>query len=246
MIKPEFFTDDDLCSIDIEASHLFSGLWCFADDYGAIYYSERSIMGEIYCKRDSIKWKKVQKWIQDLINIGSLIQCSYCGRDYLVVTNWEDHQTINRPSSRTYLEKSITYKVRLMYNDMRHSGQTTGVAPELFLSVSLTNMKEKENKKGKEKEKGNAEEFREPSLEDVENYFVDNGFDKSLALRFYKGYKEANWYDSKGNQVRNWKQKAQQVWFKNNDQKPLSKNYRDQQKQNEIPQECDDLPVRRV
>lgn len=212
MIKPEFFIDDDLCSIDIEASHLFSGLWCFADDYGAIYYSERSIMGEIYCKRESIKWKKVQKWIQDLINIGCLIKCSYCGRDYLVVTNWDDHQTINRPSARTYLDKSITYKVRLMYNDMRHSGQTTGEAPEFFLSVSLMNIKE--NKKGKENKKCGNESIINPTLEDVKSYFKEKGYSETSAIKFFESYDVAGWYDSRGKKVINWKQKAIQVWFK--------------------------------
>lgn len=212
MIKPEFFTDDHLCSIDIEASYLFSGIWCFADDYGAIFYSERSIMGDIYCKRESIKWKKVEKWINDLIKIGCLIKCSYCGRDYLVVTNWDDHQTINRPSTRTYLEKSITYKARLMYDEMRDSGQETVEAPELFLSVSLTNIKEKENKK--ENKKAVCRVIENPTIEDVKNYFKENGYNEQSAIKFFDSYSVNNWFDSRGNPVLNWKQKAINVWFK--------------------------------
>lgn len=211
MIKPEFFTDDALCSIPIEASHLFSGIWCFADDYGAIDYSERAIMGDIYRKRTSLKWKKVQNWIQDLINIGSLIKCSYHAVDYLVVTNWDEHQIINRPSQRTYLEKSISCKVRLTYKEMSGSGKNECTIPEQFLTVSL--MKEKENKKEKENVKG-SHEFIAPSLDDVKEYFKENGYPESLASQFYNGYSIANWKDSRGNPILNWKQKAIQVWFK--------------------------------
>lgn len=209
MIKPEFFTDDHLCSIDIEASHLFSGLWCFSDDYGAIYYSERSIMGDIYCKRESVKWKKVQKWIQDLINIGCLIQCSYCGRDYLVVTNWDEHQTINKPSARTYLEKSITYKVRLLYEELTHSGGCSVVDQESFLTVYRT----KENKKENKKEKENRNSDMPPSFADVDSYCKsrNNGID---AQRFIDHYTSNGWKVGKNPMV-DW-QAAVRTWEKNN------------------------------
>lgn len=56
--------------------------------------------------------------------------------------------------------------------------------------------------------------FISPELFEVEEYFIENGFDKILADKFFKSYSVANWYDSKGNPVKNWKQKAINVWFK--------------------------------
>lgn len=53
-----------------------------------------------------------------------------------------------------------------------------------------------------------------PELIEFEDYFIENGFSVGLAQRVYKGYSEADWHDSRGNKIRNWKQKCQQVWFK--------------------------------
>lgn len=56
--------------------------------------------------------------------------------------------------------------------------------------------------------------FSPPSLEEVLLYFKENNFDENTAIKAFKYYDVANWKDSKGNQVLNWKQKMQSVWFK--------------------------------
>jgi hypothetical protein len=73
--------------------------------------------------------------------------------------------------------------------------------------------KEKDKDKDKEKE-GVEKKFNPPTIEDFKNYFEANGYSKDLAERAWKGYSEADWKDSKGNKVKNWKQKCQHVWFK--------------------------------
>jgi hypothetical protein len=68
--------------------------------------------------------------------------------------------------------------------------------------------------KGEESKVKKSKVFIPPSLEDVIKYFVDNGYsDKSGSTAFYY-YDSANWKDSKGNPVKNWKQKMIGVWFK--------------------------------
>ena len=59
----------------------------------------------------------------------------------------------------------------------------------------------------------NTKIFIEPSFEEFEKYCSDNNH-KNIARRAYDGYKEANWHDSKGNKIKNWKQKLQHVWFR--------------------------------
>ena len=54
--------------------------------------------------------------------------------------------------------------------------------------------------------------FFPPSIDDVKKYFNENGYNN--AERFFNGYSVADWKDSKGNKIKNWKQKAQMVWFK--------------------------------
>lgn len=55
-----------------------------------------------------------------------------------------------------------------------------------------------------------------PSFPDFEAYFLEHGFTSELAARAFKGYAEANppWTDTKGNKIRSWKQKCQNVWFR--------------------------------
>jgi hypothetical protein len=80
--------------------------------------------------------------------------------------------------------------------------------------------KEKDKDKDKEKE-GGEKKLNPPTIEDFKTYFEANGYSKDLAERAWKGYSEADWKDSKGNKVKNWKQKCQHVWFK-----PENKNER--------------------
>lgn len=67
-----------------------------------------------------------------------------------------------------------------------------------------------ENKKDKKKSKS----FSPPSLEDFKKYFEDNGYSTEVANNAFKGYEVAKWHDSGGKQVKNWKQKCWNVWFK--------------------------------
>jgi hypothetical protein len=53
-----------------------------------------------------------------------------------------------------------------------------------------------------------------PSLSEVELYFKDNGYTRDSAIKAFNYYAENNWKDSRNNQVKNWKQKMQGVWFK--------------------------------
>lgn len=58
-----------------------------------------------------------------------------------------------------------------------------------------------------------------PTIENVKDYFIENGYSNNLANRFFNGYETNNWKDSKGNQIKNWKQKAIHVWFKEENKK---------------------------
>ena len=74
-------------------------------------------------------------------------------------------------------------------------------------SNAIRGEEKREEKKRKEKI------FIAPTLEEVKQYFDENGFSLESAERAFKYYSCADWYDSKGNKVRSWKQKMQSVWF---------------------------------
>jgi len=64
------------------------------------------------------------------------------------------------------------------------------------------------------KEKNTKNVFTPPTSLEVENYFFENGYKREAGTKAYNYYSVANWQDSKGNKVKNWKQKMQAVWFK--------------------------------
>ena len=69
-------------------------------------------------------------------------------------------------------------------------------------------------RKGKEIKGDSIKKFTPPDKDDVVLYFKENGYSKDAALKAFKYYDTAGWKDSKGNKVRNWKQKMIAVWFK--------------------------------
>ena len=61
------------------------------------------------------------------------------------------------------------------------------------------------------------------TLEAVVLYFKENDFPEYLAKKFYDYYSVNDWKDSNGKKISSWKQKAQSVWFKE-ENKPAKPN----------------------
>lgn len=80
--------------------------------------------------------------------------------------------------------------------------------------------------KGKHKEPDNTQSivedskvnksklFTPPLIEDVISYFLENNYSDAAAKKAFNYYQSADWVDSKGNKVKNWKQKMVGNWFK--------------------------------
>ena len=86
----------------------------------------------------------------------------------------------------------------------RSTNPTVSVSDNVSVSVSVSDIEEKIVVK----------KFVPPLLQDVILYFYENDFSKELAAKAFKYYETGDWKDGKGNQVKNWKQKMQSVWFK--------------------------------
>ena len=79
-------------------------------------------------------------------------------------------------------------------------------------NISKTYVKHMENENrdiNKDKDK-----FIIPEIQNVISYFQENGYTRESAEKAYQYYNVNNWKDSKGTQVKNWKQKMISVWFK--------------------------------
>ena len=55
-----------------------------------------------------------------------------------------------------------------------------------------------------------------PLLNEVIDYFIEKGSTSERAKKAFEYYEAGNWTDSKGNKVKNWKQKMLANWINNN------------------------------
>jgi hypothetical protein len=53
-----------------------------------------------------------------------------------------------------------------------------------------------------------------PTIDEVVLFFQSKGYKVDAAKKFWSYYDSADWKDSNGKLVKNWKQKAIGVWFK--------------------------------
>jgi hypothetical protein len=55
-----------------------------------------------------------------------------------------------------------------------------------------------------------------PTLNEVIDFFIEKGSTEENAKNAFEYYQLADWHDSKGSRVKNWKQKMSGVWINNN------------------------------
>ena len=69
--------------------------------------------------------------------------------------------------------------------------------------------------------KSKSKKLTPPTLDEVKQYFSENGIDPAIGKEAFDYYEAGNWHDSQGKPVKNWKQKMRGVWFKNNSAKKV-------------------------
>ena len=62
--------------------------------------------------------------------------------------------------------------------------------------------------------KSEPKKFTPPTFEEVKSFFKEKGYNEQLAKTFFDGYDVNEWKDSNDKLIKNWKMKAIQVWFK--------------------------------
>lgn len=118
------------------------------------------------------------------------------------------------PNNRAH---NSAIKILLKLNLLDANNKIKDLISPLQGAMDMDMVKDKELDKEKDKPEisKKIKTFIPPSLQEFTNYFLENEFDADLAKRAWTGYHENNWHDSHDNPIRNWKTKAQQVWFKN-------------------------------
>lgn len=85
---------------------------------------------------------------------------------------------------------------------------------EMYEEIGKMN---EEKDKVKESKVKKSKVFTPPTAIEVIEFFKEKGFPEDHARRAWEYYDSAGWVDSKGNQVRNWKQKFIANWMKESD-----------------------------
>lgn len=131
--------------------------------------------------------------------------------DIIYVSNWEKYQAIEG------MEK-VREQNRIRKQRQRDREKMLVEKCPVTVTVCHATDKEKEEDKEKRKKDYKRKTFSPPTLEEVITYF-DVKKISGDPQKFYEYYSVADWHDSKGNPVKNWKQKALAVWDKK-DEKP--------------------------
>ena len=194
MIKPEFWDDEKLAKASRDARLIFIGLWNHSDDYGVVKGNVVWLKNHILPYEDSLSIQKFSGWLTELEKGGWIIKFDADGESFYFIRNFLRHQSINRPSK-----------------------QRNPIPPDNINDYSLnihgvlTDETETETEV-KQKQKQNVS----PTLDEVTQYFSENGIDPSIGKEAFDYYEAGNWHDSQGKPVKNWKQKMRGVWFHHN------------------------------
>lgn len=122
-----------------------------------------------------------------------------------------------------------TYRISKLYdianniaNDIANN-IADDIADNIADNIANNNPNDNINKQNKTKQnykkKIEKKSFSPPSLDDIKNYVKDKDLNVD-AEYFYKYFSEGNWIDSKGNKVKNWKQKLITWDSHSNSEKP--------------------------
>lgn len=96
-IKPGFFRSEDVSALPLRARLTWIGLWTQCDDQGRTKDNVKLIKADVW-PLDPVSLADIEEDLETLADHGRIVRYEVDGRRYLEITNWGDHQKINRPT----------------------------------------------------------------------------------------------------------------------------------------------------
>lgn len=148
----------------------------------------------------------------ELVELGYIVSVRIIGEDNL--TKGWNHIVYSR-SCKPEIENEETPIESIGSSEVGFSDLREPVTPKTR-HYKERDYKERTNKRvyTPEKKQKSVTTFVPPTLEQVVDYFVENGYSTYGAKKAYNHYAVADWCDVNGKKVKNWKQKVSTVWFK--------------------------------
>lgn len=106
-IKPEFWEDEDIAQLPMQARLMFIGCWNFADDYGVLLNSIKYLKSKIFPYDESLREQQLKMWLDALTNARMLIPFDLNGKSYLYIRTFNSHQIIDKRYSKSILPKDF-------------------------------------------------------------------------------------------------------------------------------------------
>lgn len=201
MFAKTIVDSDAFLEMPISARLLYYDLGMRADDDGFVN-SPKKIMKFIGASNDDMNILIARKFVIAFDN------------GVVVIKHWRIHNYIRKD---TYNETPYVEQKSLLELDEKNAYTLKNNVCQLPVDESLTQVRLGKDSLGKDNIK------KSPTLEEIQNYITEKKL-KVNAKQFYDYFTEGNWIDSKGNKVKNWKQKLL-TWDKYGTNVQTNKNF---------------------
>ncbi|GAA2696428.1 hypothetical protein [Actinoplanes palleronii] len=103
-IRPEFWKSEAIACHDFFTRLAFIGLWNYVDDNGVGIDNWRLIAAELFpLEEDFAKVSRdLRESLASLADAGRITRYTVDGKRYFAVTNWSEHQKVDRPGKARY------------------------------------------------------------------------------------------------------------------------------------------------
>lgn len=127
-VKPEFWTDERVGEVSVTARLLFIATWNFADDHGGLDRSAKQLKAQAF-PYDNVDCEPL---IQELLQVGLLIEYEVGGKKYLHINGFRKHQKVEKPAKpRIPLYEGSPNPPRILpESSPRSSGSSLGIGVE--------------------------------------------------------------------------------------------------------------------
>lgn len=206
MVDPSIWQSEDFSKLSTLAKLVFIGLFSLADDEGRGRANPTYLKSSLFPYNEGLRSTDIEKTLLEISSNMSVIFYSYNGSSYYELLSWDIFQKIDRPTPSQIPEfDESNENFRRIFDEPSTSNQRALVPNRI-----------EKNKNRIEKNRKN-----EPTLSDIEDYISEKSL-KVDGKQFYDYFTEGNWIDSKGNKVKNWKQKLL-TWDKYGTSKQVNK-----------------------
>ena len=187
MLKESIRTSKKVNMVSDFDFRVWAYLITYVDDFGRGSADPELLKGLVFPRRKGITESQITKALANLASIGMVVLYEADGEPFFYFPNWDKHQQIRAKKSR-FPEPEIICN-QLISDD----------------SKCPRNPREEESESNTNEKRAGARE-NPPTLEEIEKYCRERNSPVD-PKKFFEYFDTGGWKDSKGQPVRNWKQK---------------------------------------